>query len=100
MDDDIAKLDQRITQIKQRKEKLQTQKALLIAKEAQAILGKEYSPELVLSILFHSWSSASQKQKEGWINSTHSFRKKSKTQQSKENKSPRKIDSDNETENL
>jgi hypothetical protein len=77
MKDDISKIDLKISQLKQKKEKMQTQQAILLMKEAESILDKDFSPELVLSVLFHSWNSASQKQKEEWINSTHSFRKDS-----------------------
>ena len=74
MKDDISKIEQKIIQLKQKKEKMKTQQDMLLAKEAQNILGEEYSSELVLSVLFHSWNAATQQQKEDWINSTYSFR--------------------------
>ncbi len=83
MEDDISKIDQHIIKLKQRKEKLQTQKAYLLAKEAKVILGDKFSIDLVLHVLFHSWNTSTDKQKEEWINSAHSFRES----QSRETKS-------------
>ncbi len=88
MEDDISKIDQHIIKLKQRKEKLQTQKACLLAKEAKVILGDKFSIDLVLHVLFHSWNTSTDKQKEEWINSAHSFREtKSQEAQSQETQS-------------
>ena len=67
-------IDERITRLKKKKERLQTQKALLLYKEAQNILGDKFSYELVLSVLENSWNPSSDKQKEEWIKSSHKFR--------------------------
>lgn len=99
-DIDISKLDQRIVQIKKRKEKLQTQKALLLVKEAKAILGDNFSVSLVLSILSNSWDTSSEKQKEEWMSSARSFRERSTQQKSKGNKNSRRNDSKNATEDF
>jgi len=73
MEDDISQIDNKITQLKQKKEKIKTQKALFLFKEAQTILGDKFSYELVLSVLSHAWSPSSDKQKEEWIKSAHKF---------------------------
>lgn len=83
MKDNISKIDQRISQLKQKKEKLKTQAALLLFKEAQIILGEKFSTNLVLNILSNSWKESSPKQKEEWINSAHSFREESPKRKSK-----------------
>ena len=73
--EDESLIDERITRLKKKKERLQTQKALLLYKEAQNILGDKFSYELVLSILENSWNPSSDKQKEEWIKSAHKFRR-------------------------
>ncbi len=75
MDDDISKIEDKINLLRQKREKIKTQKALLLLKEAQGILSDNFSYELVLSILKNSWSSASDKQKEEWIKSAKQFRR-------------------------
>lgn len=90
-DIDISGIDQKIIQLKKRKEKLQTQKAILYQRESQIILGEQFSYALALSILLSSWKSASENQKEEWTKSADSFRKKFSQQKSKRNPiSPRK----------
>src|SRR4051812_2749106 len=83
MEDSFSKIDQRISQLKQKKEKMKISQALLLFKETQNILGEKFSFELVLSVLSHSWKSASPKQKEEWINSASSFRVPSEKDKSK-----------------
>ncbi len=104
MNDDISKIDQRIAKLKLKKEKLKTEQALLLLKESQIILGDDFSFELVLSILSHSWTSVSQKQKEKWKETVHSFRRpiqetSSSKGKSKKAQSPSKRDSQSSTEN-
>jgi hypothetical protein len=66
MKDTISNIDQKIIQLKQKKEKLQTQKALIFFKESQRILGDKFSPELAAHILSHTWKSSSDNQKKEW----------------------------------
>jgi hypothetical protein len=66
MTNPISKIDQKILQLRQRKEKLQTQYAVGFMKEAQNILGEKFSPGLALSILSHSWLSSSDHKKKEW----------------------------------
>ena len=73
--EDESLIDERITRLKKKKERLQTQKALLLYKEAQNILGDKFSYELVLSVLENSWNLSSDKQKEEWRKSAHKFRR-------------------------
>ena len=73
--EDESLIDERIIRLKKKKERLQTQKALLLYKEAQNILGDKFSYDLVLSVLESSWNSSSDKQKEEWIKSAHKFRR-------------------------
>ena len=66
MKDQFSKIDQKILQLKQKKEKLQTQQALIFLKESQRILGEKFSPELATHILFHAWKASSDNQKKEW----------------------------------
>ena len=66
MKDQFSKIDQKILQLKQRKEKLQTQQALVFLKESQRILGDKFSPELAAHILSNTWKSSSDHQKKEW----------------------------------
>ena len=83
MDDDISKIEDKINLLRQKREKIKTQKAMLLLKEAQGILSDNFSYELVLSILKNSWSSASEKQKEEWIKSAKQFRRDSRKRNTK-----------------
>jgi hypothetical protein len=74
MEDGISKIEQRIIQLKQKKEKMQTHLSVLLFKEAKIILGDNFSTELVLNVLSNSWNTSSSKQKEEWVNSAHLFR--------------------------
>ena len=66
MNDQVSKIDQKILQLKQKKEKLQTQQALVFLKEFQKILGEKFSVELATHILSHAWKSSSDQQKKEW----------------------------------
>ena len=81
--EDESLIDERIIRLKKKKERLQIQKALILFKEAQAIIGDKFSYELALYVLSNSWKTSSDKQKEEWIKSASSFRKLPRKQKSK-----------------
>ncbi len=66
MKDQFSEIDQKILQLKKKKEKLQTQQALIFLKESQRILGEKFSPELAAHILSHVWKTSSDNQKKDW----------------------------------
>ena len=66
MKDNISKIDEQISRLTKRKEKLQTQQAVLFLKESEKILGEKFSSDLALSILSHTWKSSSETQKQEW----------------------------------
>ena len=72
---DESLIDERIIRLKKQKERIQTQKALLLLKGAQLILEDKFSYELALSVLSHSWKPSSDKQKEEWTKSAPTFRR-------------------------
>jgi hypothetical protein len=66
MIDKLTHIENKICQLKQKKDRIQTQHAIFLMKEAQKILKEEFSPEAALNILKDNWSAASPSQKEDW----------------------------------
>ncbi len=73
MIDKITCIDNKIHQLKQKKERVQTQQALFLMKEAQKILKEEFSPMATLNIIKDSWATASKTQKTEWTTRATSF---------------------------
>lgn len=66
MTDRLTHLDEKIHQLKRKKEKVQAQQALSFMKETQRIFKEEFSAGLVLTVLTESWGSAPETKKESW----------------------------------
>ena len=66
MIDKVTSIENKIHELKQKKERIQTQQALFLMKEAQKILKEEFSLETILTILKDSWTTASKIQKAEW----------------------------------
>ena len=66
MIDKLTHIENKICQLKQKKDRIQTQHAIFLMKEAQKILKEEFSPEAALNILKDNWNAASPSQKEDW----------------------------------
>ena len=73
MKDKLTHIETKIHQLKQKKERIQTQQALLLMREAQKILQEEFSPDVALKILKDHWNRASEAQKEEWKKRASSF---------------------------
>lgn len=73
MIDKVTSIENKIHELKQKKERIQTQQALLLMKEAQKILKDEFSPEMTLIILKDSWTNASKTQKAEWTTRAELF---------------------------
>ena len=97
--EDESLIDEHIIRLRKKKERVKTQKSLLLYKEAQSIIGDKFSYELVLAILSSSWKPSSDKQKEEWMKSAPTFRKISRKQKSKGTPMPQREVSQNTTEN-
>jgi hypothetical protein len=85
MIDKVTSIENKIYELKQKKERIQTQQSLLLMKEVQKILKDEFSPEMALIILKDSWATASKTQKAEWrtravlfLNSSHKTNQKTK----------------------
>lgn len=66
MTDRLTHLDEKIHQLKRKKEKVQAQQALSFMKETQKIFKEEFSAGLALTVLTESWGSAPETKKENW----------------------------------
>ena len=73
MIDKVTSIENKIYELKQKKERIQTQQSLLLMKETQKILKDEFSPEMALTILKGSWSTASKIQKAEWTTRARLF---------------------------
>ena len=73
MIDKVTSIENKIHELKQKKERIQNQQALLLMKEAQKILREEFSLETTLNILKDSWTTASKSQKAEWKTRVSSF---------------------------
>src|SRR3990167_8398579 len=73
MIDKIATIENKIHQLKQKKDRIQNQQALFLMKETQKILKEEFSFETTLNILRDSWTTASKVQKTEWKKCDRSF---------------------------
>ncbi len=97
--EDESLIDEHIIRLRKKKERVKTQKSLLLYKEAQSIIGDKFSYELVLAVLSSSWKPSSDKQKEEWMKSAPSFRKIPRKQKSERSPLPQREVSQNTTEN-
>jgi hypothetical protein len=89
MKDKITHIESKISQLKQKKERIQTQQAILLMKEAQKIFQEEFSPDVALKILKDHWNSATEAQKEEWKKRAGSFLSfPHKTHKATENRNP------------
>ncbi|MBY0501032.1 MAG: hypothetical protein K2P93_03410 [Alphaproteobacteria bacterium] len=87
MKDKLTHIENKISQLRQKKERIQTQQALLLMKEAQKIFQGEFSPDVALKVLKDHWNGASETQKEEWKKRASSFLSSShKTRKAAENR--------------
>lgn len=73
MIDKVTNIENKILQLKQKKDRIQNQQALILMMEAQKILKEEFSFETALNILKDSWATASKTQKQEWKKREKSF---------------------------
>ncbi len=82
--DKLAQLQHRISQLEEKKKTLLKSQSEKLLKESTKILGKVFSPELVLTILSETWITADEKTKEAWLKKATTFRQpKSRSLKSK-----------------
>lgn len=73
MTDRLIHLDEKILQLKRKKEKVHAQQALSFMKETQKIFKEEFSAGLALTVLTESWGSAPETKKESWKKRSQTF---------------------------
>jgi len=73
MTDRLTHLDERIHQLKKKREKVQAQQALSFMRESQKLLKEDFSPILALTILTESWTTAPDPKKENWKKRSQTF---------------------------
>ncbi|MBL8676220.1 MAG: hypothetical protein JNJ47_02170 [Alphaproteobacteria bacterium] len=89
MKDKLTHIETKIHQLKQKKERIQTQQAIFFLKEAQKILKEEFSPDMALNVLKDHWDGASVTQKEEWKKRASPFLSSSyTTRKTTENRNP------------
>ena len=89
MKDKLTHIETKIHQLKQKKERIQTQQALLFMREAQKIFQGEFSLDVALKVLKDHWNGASEAQKEEWKKRAGSFLSSShKMRKAAENRNP------------
>jgi hypothetical protein len=82
--DKLAQLQHRISQLEEKKKTLLKSQSEKLLKEATKILGNTFSPELVLTVLSETWTTADAKTKEAWLKKATTFRQpKSRSLKSK-----------------
>ncbi|AIL12603.1 hypothetical protein IM40_02195 [Candidatus Paracaedimonas acanthamoebae] len=64
----------KIEHLKKKEVELETKEALTLYRRFHKILGEEYSPELVVGLVSHTWENKSSKLKEVWLQKANSFR--------------------------
>ncbi len=66
MTDRLSHIDEKIYQLKKKREKVQTHQALSFMKETQKIFKEEFSPLLALTVMAENWNTAPETKKETW----------------------------------
>jgi hypothetical protein len=66
MIDQLTNIDEKISRLKKRREKVQTQQAIFFMREVQRIFQTNFSPDVALSILAETWTTATEKQQTEW----------------------------------
>ncbi|OJW52794.1 MAG: hypothetical protein BGO67_10445 [Alphaproteobacteria bacterium 41-28] len=66
MTDRLNHIDEKIHQLKKKREKVQAQQALSFLKETQKIFKDEFSTPLALAMMAESWAAAPETKKESW----------------------------------
>ena len=72
---EIAAINQKIVELKAKKEQLRTKSALLLYRKLEGLLGKEFTPELVLAIVSWSLNAHGKGNQEVWRNLATSFQR-------------------------
>jgi hypothetical protein len=92
MIDQLTTIDEQINRLKKKKERVQTQQAIIFMREAQKIFQTDFSPDVALSILSETWGTATEKQQVEWKKRARDFRPSSVQNSSKKPQSTESAD--------
>lgn len=77
----LKDIDKKIEDLKKKKESLEAKAALHLFKKLKTILGDEFSPELVMGMMTHTWENKNPKMKEVWLQKSSTFHPSQKHEQ-------------------
>ena len=77
----LTNIDKKIEDLKKKKAALETKEALKLFKKLKATLGDEFSPEVVMGMVTHTWNNKNPKMKEVWLQKSSTFRPSHNTEQ-------------------
>ena len=69
----LQQIDDKIVRLKKLKEDIEIRLGRELYRKIQAVLGEDFTPQLVLVIMSETWKSATFKQKETWQAQAESF---------------------------
>ena len=69
----LQQIDDKIVRLKKLKEDIEIRLGRELYRKIQAVLGEDFTPQLVLVIMSETWKSATFKQKETWQAQADSF---------------------------
>lgn len=67
-------IKKKIELLEHKKSEIEAKEALTLYRKFHKILGEEYSPDLVVGLVSHTWENKSSKLKEAWLQKATSFR--------------------------
>lgn len=70
----LKDIDKKIDALKKKKLELEAKAALDLFKKLKTTLGNEFSPELVMGMIIHTWDNKNPKMKEVWLQKSSTFR--------------------------
>ena len=73
MTDQLSHIDEKIHQLKKKREKVQAQHALSFMRETQKLFKEAFSAQLALTVMTESWGAAPETKKESWKKRSQTF---------------------------
>jgi len=64
--DRLQQLEQKIADLKRKKEKLQLKSAEELWRKLSTLLGEEFSPEMVVGLVAHTWENSKAEERKTW----------------------------------
>lgn len=71
---DLSVIKKKIEFLERKKSEMEKKEAQMLYRKFHKILGEEYSPNLVIGLVSHTWENKSFKLKEVWLQNSNTFR--------------------------